>query len=588
MLPKRRRERVGSPSDDAASSTPPSTCFPGVAIYLVEPRMGRSRRAFLTRLARSKGFRVLDACSSEATHVVMEETSAEEAVSWQERRMAAAPPGCTPPALVDISWLTESLGAGQPVPVECRHRLEVAGPRKGPLSPAWMPAYACQRPTPLTHHNTGLSEALETLAEAAGFEGSEGRLLTFCRAASVLKALASPVTTLSQLQGLPHLGEHSSRVVQELLEHGVCEEVERVRRSERYQTMKLFTQIFGVGVRTADRWYREGLRTLDDLREQPQKLTQQQKAGLQHHQDLSTPVLRSDVDALQQAVEEAVGQALPGATVTLTGGFRRGKLQGHDVDFLITHPKEGQEAGLLPRVMRCLQDQGLILYHQHQHSRWESPTRLAQQSHMDAFERSFCIFRLPQPPGAAVGGSTRPCPSWKAVRVDLVVAPISQFPFALLGWTGSKLFQRELRRFSRKEKGLWLNSHGLFDPEEGSSSGMTPRSRKSCFCCRRHFSMRLQRKTSSDTWALSTFLQSREMPEPACVPHFHSGNRAAPNLATECLQADMLPPDPHLHPSLPGPGSAGGQLCLKDQLSPCLCAAGCGEVGALGASLIAV
>uniref|UniRef100_A0A2K6MNF3 DNA polymerase mu n=1 Tax=Rhinopithecus bieti TaxID=61621 RepID=A0A2K6MNF3_RHIBE len=233
MLPKRRRARVGSPSGDAASSTPSSTRFPGVAIYLVEPRMGRSRRAFLTRLARSKGFRVLDASSSEATHVVMEQTSAEEAVSWQERRMAAAPPGCTPPALLDISWLTESLAAGQPVPVECRHRLE------------------------------------------------------------------------------------------ELLELGVCKEVERVRCSERYQTMKLFTQIFGVGVRTADRWYREGLRTLDDLREQPQKLTQQQKAGLQHHQDLSTPVLRSDVDALQQAVEEAVGQALPGATVTLTGGFRR-------------------------------------------------------------------------------------------------------------------------------------------------------------------------------------------------------------------------------------------------------------------------
>ncbi|XP_030652010.1 DNA-directed DNA/RNA polymerase mu isoform X5 [Nomascus leucogenys] len=429
MLPKRRRARVGSPSDDAASSTPPSTRFPGVAIYLVEPRMGRSRRAFLTRLARSKGFRVLDACSSEATHVVMEETSAEEAVSWQERRMAAAPPGCTPPALLDISWLTESLGSGQPVPVECRHRLEVAGPRKGPLSPAWMPAYACQRPTPLTHHNTGLSEALETLAEAAGFEGSEGRLLTFCRAASVLKALASPVTTLSQLQGLPHLGEHSSRVVQELLEHGVCEEVERVRRSERYQTMKLFTQIFGVGVRTADRWYREGLRTLDDLRQQPQKLTQQQKAappGPEH----PSPAVRCRCPA-------AGGGGSCGA----------GPAWGHrHADWRLP--------------------QGLILYHQHQHSHLESPTRLAQQSHMDAFERSFCIFRLPQPPGAAVGGSTRPCPSWKAVRVDLVVAPISQFPFALLGWTGSKLFQRELRRFSRKEKGLWLNSHGLFDPEQ--------------------------------------------------------------------------------------------------------------------------
>lgn len=28
---------------------------------------------------------------------------------------------------------------------------------------------------------------------------------------------------------------------------------------------------------------------------------------------------------------------------------------------------------------------------------------------------------------------------WRAVRVDLVVSPISQFAFALLGWTGSKV-----------------------------------------------------------------------------------------------------------------------------------------------------
>uniref|UniRef100_A0A8C9DNQ7 DNA-directed DNA/RNA polymerase mu n=1 Tax=Prolemur simus TaxID=1328070 RepID=A0A8C9DNQ7_PROSS len=459
MLPERRRMRVRSPGGTAASSAPPSTRFPGVAIYLVERRMGRSRRAFLTRLARSKGFRVLEACSSEVTHIVMEQTSAEEAVCWQERRAVAAPLGCTPAALLDISWFTESLAAGQPVSVECRHRLEVAEPRKGPPSPAWMPAYACQRPTPLIHHNISLTEALETLAEAAGFEGSEGRCLTFQRAASVLRALPRPVIALSQLRGLPHFGEHSSRVVQELLEHGVCEEVERVRRSERYQTMKLFTQIFGVGVRTADRWYQEGLRTLDDLREQPQRLTQQQKVGLQHHRDLSSPVLRPDVEALQQLVEAAF--PLTGRSQT---GPRRGKLQGHDVDFLITHPEEGQEAGLLPRAMRCLQDQGLVLYDQYQQSHYGDP---AWQSHtMDAFERSFCIFRLPQPPGASVREATRPRPAWKAVRVDLVVAPISQFPFALLGWTGSKLFQRELRRFSRKEKGLWLNSHGLFDPEQ--------------------------------------------------------------------------------------------------------------------------
>ncbi|XP_027428781.2 DNA-directed DNA/RNA polymerase mu isoform X2 [Zalophus californianus] len=452
MLPKRRRARVLSPGGPASSSPPH---FPGVAIYLAEPRMGRSRRAFLTRLAVSKGFRVLDAYSSEVTHVVMEQTSVEEAGCWQGHRAAAASPqGCTRPALLDISWFTESMAAGQPVPVESRHRLEVAMPGKELPSPVRMPPYACQRPTPLTHHNTGLSEALEVLAEAAGFEGSEGRFLSFHRAAAVLKALPSRVTALSQLQGLPHFGEHSCRVVQELLEHGVCEEVERIQLSERYQTMKLFTGIFGVGVKTADRWYRDGLRTLDSLHEQPERLTQQQRAGLQHYRDLSVPVQRPEAEALQQVVEAAAAHVLPGATVTLVGGFRRGKLQGHDVDLLVSHSQEGQEAGLLPSMMRRLEKQ-------HHRGRPEDATHPTPRSHtMDAFEIIFCIFCLPQPPGAAVGGAQR-----RAVRVDLVAVPISQLPFALLGWTGSKHFQRELRRFSWKERGLRLNSHGLFDPE---------------------------------------------------------------------------------------------------------------------------
>lgn len=56
MLPRRRRARVGNPG-----AGPSAVRFPGVSIHLAEPRMGRSRRAFLTRLALSKGFRVLDA-----------------------------------------------------------------------------------------------------------------------------------------------------------------------------------------------------------------------------------------------------------------------------------------------------------------------------------------------------------------------------------------------------------------------------------------------------------------------------------------------------------------------------------------------
>lgn len=73
-------------------------------------------------------------------------------------------------------------------------------------------------PFPLTK-GFSRQEALEVLAEAAGFEGSEGRFLSFRRAAAVLKALPSQVTAPSQLQGLPHFGEHSRRVVQVGAQH---------------------------------------------------------------------------------------------------------------------------------------------------------------------------------------------------------------------------------------------------------------------------------------------------------------------------------------------------------------------------------
>ncbi|XP_028930268.1 DNA-directed DNA/RNA polymerase mu isoform X2 [Ornithorhynchus anatinus] len=462
--PRRRGRGAGVQAGPPLAPCTPSSSSPsGVTLYLVERRMGRSRRAFLTGLARAKGFRVEEVYSPAVTHVVLERNSAAEAASWAERVVG----GAGAPLLLDISWFTDCMAAGRPVPVEGRHRLGVPPPR-AQIGPDPMPAYACQRRTPLTHHNPRLTEALETLAEAAAFEGSEGRGLAFRRAASVLKALSGPLTHPSQLEGLPYCGAHSCRVIQEVLEDGASQEVEGVRRSERFQAMKLFTQIFGVGVKTADGWYREGLRTLGDLRERGKRLTRSQEAGLQHYEDLNTPVELSDVEAVRRVVEEAVRQVLPGAEIILTGGFRRGKQHGHDIDFLITHPEEGREAGVLPDVMSRLESQGLVLYQHSQENHYRTPKAMARLTSptntMDAFERCFSILRISRPPpGAASRGHPR---DWKAVRVDLVVTPASQFPFALLGWTGSQHFERELRRFSRQERKLTLNSHGLYDPEK--------------------------------------------------------------------------------------------------------------------------
>lgn len=45
--------------------------------------------------------------------------------------------------------------------------------------------------------------------------------------------------------------------------------------------------------------------------------------------------------------------------------FFRGKLTGHDVDFLITHPDEGREEGLMSKVVSWLESQVNPLLQKH-------------------------------------------------------------------------------------------------------------------------------------------------------------------------------------------------------------------------------
>ncbi len=59
--------------------------------------------------------------------------------------------------------------------------------------------------------------------------------------------------------------------------------------------------------------------------------------------------------------------------------------------------------------------------------------------------------------------SADPSRSWRARRVDLVMVPERHLAFALLGWTGNRHFNRDVRLYAQRELGLKLSSHGLWD-----------------------------------------------------------------------------------------------------------------------------
>ncbi|KAM8851736.1 DNA nucleotidylexotransferase [Synchiropus picturatus] len=462
IVPRARKRQVddGVPGREEVK-------FKDVRLYLVERKMGHSRRRFLTQLARSKGFMVDDHLSDDVTHVVSEESHASSLWSWLKGCNLKSP---SVAQVLHISWFTDSMRAGSPVAVETRHLIQEppgATREATQLSPGVsVSEYACQRQTSLENKNDIFTDAFEVLAESYEFNEMEGPCLAFRRAASVLKSLPRAVRSMGATEGLPCLGEHTKTVMQEILQYGRSLKVESILTNERYQTLKLFTSVFGVGPKTADKWYRRGLRSFADVHSEPTiQLNKMQQSGFLYYGDISRAVSKAEARALGGVIDQAVRMITSSGVVSLTGGFRRGKEFGHDVDFLVTTTEEGKERSLIPEIIHRLDKQGILLFCDYQESTFDlSKLPCRRFEAMDFFAKCFLILRLD---GSLVDGGLHRAEGddrgWRAVRVDLVSPPIDRYAFALLGWTGSKQFLRDLRRFARKERRMLLDNHGLFD-----------------------------------------------------------------------------------------------------------------------------
>ncbi|XP_032408301.1 DNA nucleotidylexotransferase [Xiphophorus hellerii] len=458
-----RPKKRSKPAEDSFCRREEAT-FQDVRIFLVERKMGRSRRSFLTQLARSKGFVVEDILSDAVTHVVSEDSQSSSLWAWLKGRSL---PDLSTVNVLDISWFTDSMREGRPVPVVSRSRYTDILPEAPKAAPVnTVSQYACQRRTTTENNNRIFTDAFEVLAENYEFNDIEGRCLAFRRAASVLKSLPWAVRCVRATQDLPCLGEHTKAVMKEILQYGRSFEVEKILSDERCQTLKLFTSVFGVGPKTAEKWYRRGLRSFSDVLAQPGiHLNRMQQSGFLHYGDISRAVSKAEARAVGNIIDEAVHVITPNAILALTGGFRRGKDFGHDVDFIVTTTELGKEENLLISIIESLKKQGLLLFSDYQASTFDiSKLPSHRFEAMDHFAKCFLILRLE---GSLVEGGLQRAQGdgreWRAVRVDLVSLPVDRYAYTMLGWTGSRMFERDLRRFARLERQMLLDNHALYD-----------------------------------------------------------------------------------------------------------------------------
>ena len=82
--------------------------------------------------------------------------------------------------------------------------------------------------------------------------------------------------------------------------------------------------LFNHATSTADKWYKLGFRTIEDVRQsQTVSVTDTQRLGVKYYHHLSVPVTREETEYIRGFVFSQADMCFPGTTVEAAGGYRR-------------------------------------------------------------------------------------------------------------------------------------------------------------------------------------------------------------------------------------------------------------------------
>ncbi|XP_063526248.1 DNA polymerase lambda isoform X4 [Pongo pygmaeus] len=166
-------------------------------------------------------------------------------------------------------------------------------------APAVLDKWVCAQPSSqkATNHNLHITEKLEVLAKAYGVQGDKWRALGYAKAINALKSFHKPVTSYQEACSIPGIGKRMAEKIIEILESGHLRKLDHI--SESVPVLELFSNIWGAGTKTAQMWYQQGFRSLEDIRSQA-SLTTQQAIGLKHYSDFLERMPREEATEIEQ------------------------------------------------------------------------------------------------------------------------------------------------------------------------------------------------------------------------------------------------------------------------------------------------
>lgn len=178
------------------------------------------------------------------------------------------------------------------------------------------------------------------------------------------------------------------------------------------------------------------------------KLNSHQLLGVKWFHDMSQKIPRQEVQYAERILKAAAKHMHSELQVTLCGSYRRGRSKSGDIDCLITHPGiatmtelESYPVNILAKFVELLTNLDFLIDHL---------TDYGRSKYM-----GFCVVKQSS---GSTGTITKK--SLTVRRIDIRFIPYNSYGTAILYFTGSKLFNTQMRLWAIG-KGFSLNEYGL-------------------------------------------------------------------------------------------------------------------------------
>eukprot|EP00834_Sanchytrium_tribonematis_P005409 NODE_325_length_9674_cov_0.932846.p1 type:complete len:435 gc:universal NODE_325_length_9674_cov_0.932846:5643-6947(+) len=293
-----------------------------------------------------------------------------------------------------------------------------------------------------------LVELLDIIRKEREFNGDHFNSLAYKNAISGIRSSTVTLEEAVQIKfkGICYVGAKIGSLITEFVDTGEIAEAKKIADSERFRIIDQFTKIWGVGEKTALNWYNKGYKNVNDLLDADEKLPKSIAMGIKYHHDLK-PIPRALVKEIVEYLDDQCQWKSNGVSIDIVGGYRRGNELSGDIDIVISHQSEDVCESLIDKSLNKLRSKGILadIYTKVAKMKYRYDTG-SKTNDSDDLDKALTVIQY----------------KGQYHQIDLIACAPEQYPFCLLGWSGSATFER-LIKMHAKTMGYTLSASSLYN-----------------------------------------------------------------------------------------------------------------------------